>query len=65
MKDDAEKELERMQQGFSELFERRRQALEKVCPACWGNLVAQDICSVFCPDCSIQYSVEEILKGAT
>ncbi len=65
MKEECKADVERRQQVMTELYDKRQLALKKCCPYCWGDLKIRDICSLTCPACSLNFAVDELLKGAS
>lgn len=59
-------ELAEFQQaGMERLYQKQQLALQRVCPCCFGNLMALDLCRVGCLACELEFPVDEILKGVT
>jgi len=54
-----------LQKEMKRLLDRQKQALEKVCPHCWGSLERENIIALYCPACHRTYYVGDLLKGTT
>lgn len=63
MEDEWEIRRKQMQWVMADLYEKQQQALERICPQCYGPLKIKDICAVTCPDCLLVFSVDEILAN--
>ena len=54
--------LSPLQKEMKRLLDQQKQALEKVCPHCWGSLERENIIQLRCPACSKIYYVEDLIQ---
>jgi hypothetical protein len=56
--------LTSLQKEMQRLLDRQKQALERVCPHCWGSLEKESLIVLRCSACDRIYYVEDLIKGA-
>jgi len=57
--------LRKQQKVYSELLQKRDQALKRKCPKCGGEFKIKELCMVQCKKCKKDFLVTEILKSAS